>query len=260
MFNRVHDLHALLLFLKAYPFDATSYFNAHITNLLKTNERKPLENFKMLFNCVALRRTKSAVTDQLQLPSRIDKVQEVEFSPQERTLYETLGRSFSYFFHSSEVDASKNESNGNILQTITRLRRFCNHGLDLLPPEIRMILERSANEKEIAQVLMAGLKTCDNCNAQPLSHNPSKLTITSFHCGHSLCSRCLPEHQTTNQYCLLCFGLEVSRLSANDATCGEPEESYGNYRPSSKVIALLESLSAERAADPVVKRFPRSRL
>ncbi|KAL8788591.1 MAG: hypothetical protein Q9195_007235 [Heterodermia aff. obscurata] len=154
VFNRVHDLHALLKFLKAYPFDNTSYFNSHITNLLKTSEKKALENLKTLFNCVALRRTKSAVTDQLQLTPRIDRIQEVKFSSEERSLYETIRKSLSYFFHSSEADAGKAGSSGNMLQTITRLRRFCNHGLDLLPPEIRKVLERSVNEKEIAQVLM----------------------------------------------------------------------------------------------------------
>ena len=256
IFNRVHDLHALLKFLKAYPFDETSYFNSHITNLIKTDENKALKNLQKLFNCVALRRTKGAVADQLQLTPRFDKVQEVEFSPQERSLYETLKRSFSYFFHSSEVDDGRDESNGNIFQTITRLRRFCNHGLDLLPPDIRKILERSVNEKEISQALMNSRKTCDSCNEQPSKNKLSKLTIMSFQCGHTLCSRCLSEQQAMSQYCLLCFGLEVSRLSTNDAKCGEPEESRGNYIPSSKVLALLENLSAEAAADPFAKRYP----
>ena len=200
------------------------------------------------------------MADQLQLTPRADKVQEVEFSPQERTQYETLKRSFSFFFHSSEADAGKSESNGNILQTITRLRRFCNHGLDLLPPEIRMVLERSANEKEIARVLMTSPKTCDSCNLQPTNHNQSKLTVTTFQCGHTLCSRCMPEQQTMSQYCLLCFGVEVSQLSTNDEICSKPEEPYVNYRPSSKVIALLENLSAEGVADPAGKRFLESRL
>ena len=260
IFNRVHDLHALLKFLKIYPFDLTSYFNSHTTNLLKTDEKSALENLKKLFNCVALRRTKNAVADQLQLTPRVDKVQEIEFSPQERSQYEALKRSLSCFFHSSEAEADKNESNGNVLQTITRLRRFCDHGLDLLPSEIRMVLKSSANEKEIAQVLMASLKTCDICNVQPSNQSLSKLTITSFQCGHTLCSRCLPEQQAMNHDCLLCFGLEVSRLSTNDATYGQQEERYGNYRPSSKVIALLENLSAEEAADPAAKRFADLRL
>ena len=260
IFNRVHDLHALLKFLKVYPFDVTSYFNSHITNLLKTEEKRALENLGGLFNCVALRRTKSALADQLQLTPRVDKVQEVEFGPQERNQYEVLKRSLSLLFHSSEADVDKTESKGSVLQIITRLRRFCDHGLDLLPPEIRMAVKRSANEKELAQVLMTSLKTCDSCNVQPSNQSLSKLTITSFQCGHTLCSRCLPEQQAMNHDCLLCFGLEVSRLSTNDATYGKPEERYGNYRPSSKVIALLDNLSAEEAADPAAKRFPDLRL
>ena len=195
------------------------------------------------------------MADQLQLMPRVDNLHEVEFSPQERNQYETLKRSFSFFFHSSEAGAGKIESNGSIFQTITRLRRFCNHGLDLLPPEVRMVLKRSSDQKEIAQILMASLKTCDSCNLQPSDHHLSKRAITSFQCGHSLCSECLPEQQAMNQYCLLCFGLEVSRLSTKDGTRGEPEESYVNYRPSSKVIALLENLSAEGSADPAAKRF-----
>ena len=256
IFNRVHDLNALLKFLRAYPFDSASYFNSHITDLLKTDEKKAIANLKKLFNCVALRRTKSAVTDQLQLMARFEKVQEVEFSSHERSLYEVLRRSLSYLFHSSEEDTSKIQSSGSILQTITRLRRFCNHNLDLLPPEIGMLLEGFADEKRIAEALMNSPKTCDCCNVQLSIHKSSELIFTSFQCGHTLCSRCSAEQQALNQNCLLCFGLEVSQLPSSEAKSGKSEQSYRNYQPSSKVLALLKNLSAEHTADPNGKRYP----
>ena len=248
-------MNALLKFLKAYPFDSTSYFDSHITQLLKTDERKALENLRKLFQCVALRRTKSTVMDQLQLMPRSDKSQEVDFSPQERDLYEVLRRSLFYSFHSSGVGANKSGSNGNVLRTITGMRRFCDHGLDLLPQEIRMLLEGSTGEKEIAQALTTSRETCDSCNLQSSAGDPSNIVLTSFQCGHTLCSKCFPEQQALNQSCLLCFGTEVSQNSADNVKHGESEDLYHDYRPSSKVLALLENLSAERVADPVVKRY-----
>lgn len=193
--------------------------------------------------------------DQLQLTPRFDKSQEVEFSPQERDLYKLLGRSLFYFLRPSGVDANKNGSNGNVLRTITGMRRFCDHSLDLLPQEIRILLEESTDEKEIGQALTTSTETCDSCNGQSSGDDLSNIVLTYFPCGHTLCSQYLPGQQALNQSCLMCFGVEVPQHSANSIKYGKSEDLYHDYRPSSKVLALLENLSAERVADPAVKRY-----
>ena len=251
----MHDLNALLKFLKAYPFDSTSYFDLHITRLLETDEQKAFKNLKKLFQCVALRRTKRGVMDQLLLPPRFDKYHVVEFSHQERTLYDVLRKSLFQFFRSFGEDVNKDRSNASVLQTITRLRRFCNHGLDLLPLEIGTVLKGSADEKEIAQALTTSLRTCDSCNAKLSNGDLSRVIVTSFECGHTLCSRCLPEQQESSYVCLLCFGFDVSHYSFNVTKHWKSEESHRNYQPSSKVSALLENLLAERTIGSGIKRY-----
>lgn len=252
IFNQVQDLNALLKFLNMNPFDSAAYFNSHITGLFKKDQAKALGNLRRLFQCVALRRTKNIVMDQLQLPPKVENVQEIHFRPEERAVYDVLRQSLSYFYHSTGPDANKNGSNGSVLQTITWLRRFCDHNVDLLPPEIGMLVKESTKEKDIANILTAQMDTCDGCNMRISSEHPSKVTFMSFQCGHSLCPQCLLQQQGSKQVYLLCFGLETTQRSVgNTNLC----ETFHDYRPSTKASALLENLRAERIGGADVKRY-----
>ena len=254
MFNQVEDLGALLTFLKAYPFDSASCFNLHITNPLSTNPEKALSNLRKLFQCTSLRRTKDAVIDELQLSPRIDTTREVQLNQNERGLYDILKRSLSYFFHSMASDVDKTGSGSNVLQTITRLRQFCNHGRDLLPRETQALFREYIDEEVMTRALMTGSQKCDSCDIQSSSSDLDKVIFRAVLCGHTICSQCLPERQLSNQSCPLCFSLEVSNHPSNKAQDLELTDIYREYQPSSKVLALLENLSAEQKMYPAVKR------
>ena len=176
IFNQVQDLNALLQFLRIYPFDDLPYFNTQVTQLLKTHEEKGLQRLKSLFKCVALRRTKDAVVDDLKLPVRQDTVCVVNFNPQEDKMYKFLRRSLSYFFHAAATETKKGGFSGGILPTITRLRRFCNHKLDLLPREIRRLVEDFADGQSLAHALITDLTACDLCNKESTSEGDNGVT------------------------------------------------------------------------------------
>ena len=255
VFNSVEDLGALLTFLKAYPFDSASYFKLHITASLSTNREKALSTLRKLFRCTSLRRTKDAVIDELQLTSRSDVIQDVQFNQNERGLYDVLRKSLSYSFRSLNSDFDKTGSGNNVLQTIIRLRQFCNHGLDLLPRETRVTLGGYIDEVEVTRALMTRSKTCDSCHMQSSPSDLSKIIFRTVSCGHTICSQCLPEKQISNQSCPLCFDSVVVNNSSNDAQDLELADIYRKYQRSSKVSALLENLSAEQRMYPAVKRY-----
>ena len=254
LFNQVEDLGALLTFLKAYPFDSASYFNLHISAPLKTNPEKALSTLRKLFRCISLRRTKDAVIDELQLKPRFDEVIEVQLDQKERRQYDELKRSLSYFFHSDASNVDNSGSGSKVLQTITRLRQFCNHGPDLLPPEMQTLFAGIVDEGKITRALMTGSKKCDNCDGQASSGDLGKIIFRTVWCGHTICSRCLPEGQISNQSCPLCFSSEVSKHLPHDAHNRTLVDTHHGYQPFSKVSALLENLSLEQNVYPAVKR------
>lgn len=253
IFNQVEDLGALLTFLKAYPFDSASYFNLHISAPLSTNREKALSTLRKLFRCTSLRRIKDAVIDELQLTPRIDAIREVQFNQYERRLYDVLKRSLAYCFRSTASDIDKTGSGSNVLQTITRLRQFCNHGLDLLPRETQDLFGEVIDEEEMTRAFMTRSTKCDSCAMQSPAGDSSQIVFRAVWCGHTICSRCLPETQISSQSCPLCFSLEVSNYSSEDAQGLEQPVIHREHQPSSKVSALLENLSAEQKLYPAVK-------
>ena len=255
LFNQVEDLGALLTFLKAYPFDSASYFNLHISAPLRTNPERALSALRKLFRCISLRRTKDAVIDDLQLQPRFDKLIEVQLNQKERRQYDELKRSLSYFFHSDTSNIDSTGSGSKVLQTITRLRQFCNHGPDLLPREIQTIFVGIVDEGRMTRALTTGSRTCDNCDGQASSGDLSKIIFRTVLCGHTICSRCLPEEQISNQSCPLCFSSEVSEHLPQEAQIRRLVDTPHRYQPSSKVSALLENLSVEQKVYPTVKRY-----
>ena len=255
LFNQVEDLGALLTFLKAYPFDSASYFNLQISAPLRTNPEKALSILRKLFRCVSLRRTKDAVVDDLQLKPRFDKVTEVQLNRKERRQYDELKRSLSYFFHTDASSVDNAGSGSKVLQTITRLRQFCNHGPNLLPRELQTLFADIVDEGKIRRALMTGSKTCDNCDDQASSGDLRKIIFRTVLCGHTICSRCLPEEQISQQSCPLCFSSEASKHLPHNAHEPRLVGPHHKYQPSSKVSALLENLFVEQKVYPTVKRY-----
>ena len=257
IFNQVQDLSALLKFLRVYPFDSTYYFKTHVVQPLKTDEVEGIHRLKKLFRCVALRRTKNAVMDELELPPRRTRVHAVDFNPHESEIYQMLRRSLSYFFQPSRTELNKNGPTGGILPTITRLRRFCNHNLDLLPQEIRTQLQGQVDGEVLAQALTNNLRSCDVCCEEPPSKGFNNARLQSFQCGHSICARCMERLSASHQSCSLCFGLEAPQDSPKVIDREQPSDAHEFYQPSSKVSALIKNIWAEQAAEPGVKWFAR---
>ena len=222
---------------------------------MRTNPEKTLLTLRKLFQSVSLRRTKDAVTDELQLTPRYDVTQEVQLNQNERRLYDVLKRSLSYFFRSPASDVDNNGSGSNILPTITRLRQFCDHGMDLLPLEKQHLFEECIDEVEMTRALITASRTCDSCDVQSSADDLSKIIFRAIWCGHTLCSRCLPERQLSDQSCPLCFDSEVSTCSSKDPREVRLISIHRKYQPSSKVSALLENLSGEQRLYPAVKRY-----
>ncbi|GAW12145.1 hypothetical protein ANO14919_015030 [Xylariales sp. No.14919] len=129
--NKLDDLAALLAFLRLKPFDEKGKFTQYITAPFKMCDPEIVPKLRVLVDSVTLRRLK----DKIDLPPRTDHLIKLDFSSNERKLYQLFEQNAQ---DKVQVLAAGRERmvGGkvyiHILQSILRLRLICAHGRDLL--------------------------------------------------------------------------------------------------------------------------------
>ncbi|CAG1980246.1 unnamed protein product [Fusarium graminearum] len=127
--NRLGDLASLFKFIRVYPYTDRKCFDADISRLWKTGEyQEAINRLKRLSKCLILRRDKGTVS----LPPRKDMQCPVDFSPEERSLYDNLRQDTVVIIDEAtncDSDSVKPGSYANVLQQIESLRLVCNIGL-----------------------------------------------------------------------------------------------------------------------------------
>lgn len=133
--NRLDDLAALLSFLRLHPFDDRSKFSRYIVEPFKACDPEIVPKLRVLVDTITIRRLK----DKIDLPKREDLIIRLNFSPEERSIYELFARNAQ---DRVKVLAGVKVGKGlggntyiHILKAILRLRLLCAHGKDLLNEE-----------------------------------------------------------------------------------------------------------------------------
>ncbi|KFG83979.1 putative SNF2 family helicase/ATPase [Metarhizium anisopliae] len=133
--NRLDDLAALLSFLRLHPFDDRSKFNRYIVEPFKACDPEIVPKLRVLVDTITLRRLK----DKIDLPKREDLVIRLNFSPEERSIYELFARNaqdrVKVLAGVKDGKALGGNTYIHILKAILRLRLLCAHGKDLLNEE-----------------------------------------------------------------------------------------------------------------------------
>jgi len=176
-------------------------------------------------------------------------VEKIQLSDEERKLYQLTRDHASAIFQNKTRESGTGTRFGLLLKTILHLRQICNHNMDLLPPKLRARLQgRLAIMDGTACLDFNEVDNCEACGKE-ISDEEFE-NITSRHCcPHVLCLLCMTgfglsrkKHKQTNHGlgCPLCFPFEAEIQK----TCRIPigKEATKNYRPSSKVKALLRIL------------------
>lgn len=134
--NRLEDLGALLKFLRLKPFDEKNAFSQYILAPMKSADVEVVAKLRILVDSVTLRRLK----DKIDLPKREDRVDYLNFTSDERKLYDIFAKNAG---DRVKVMATGGgiKSFSHILHSITRLRLICAHGQSLLSDEDMKITE-----------------------------------------------------------------------------------------------------------------------
>lgn len=132
--NRLEDLGALMKFLRIKPFDDKGGFSQYFLTPFKNADPEILPKLRLLVDTVTLRRLK----DRIDLPRREDRVVKLNFSAEERELYEWFARDSANKMRAITGGANKilgGKTYVHVLQAILRLRLICAHGKELLGEE-----------------------------------------------------------------------------------------------------------------------------
>jgi SNF2 family DNA or RNA helicase len=146
--NRLDDLGALMTFLRIKPFDEKGGFAQYIMAPFKMCDPEILPKLRLLVDSITLRRLK----DRIDLPPRRDHLVKLDFSPEERHIYEIFAKNASD--RVKVIVGQREKSLGgksyvHILQSILRLRLICAHGRDLLGEEDLKVMEGLSKDSAI---------------------------------------------------------------------------------------------------------------
>jgi SNF2 family DNA or RNA helicase len=238
IYNVLEDFGSLVGFLGVYPFDKAATFNSRIGIPVKNRTTQGLETLQKLVQGVCLRRTKNAIRHDLQLPNFHKALCRVELSTTERQDYEALKKNYSAILSTGTDAKMAAGSTTRIFLTMLRLRQFCDHGLDMLPNDVRELLKTSAEPKAYAECLSNGIEYCTACY-KGLDEKAEYGALFLRDCGHVMCPSCEKKVKANtiepDGECIAC-ATQIKQQSME----------FQKYRPSSKVLALLRNLSVER--------------
>ncbi|KAF8899229.1 DNA repair protein RAD5 [Infundibulicybe gibba] len=129
--NKLEDLFSLLKFLNFKPWSNFSFFRSFITLPFLAHDPKAIEVVQIILESILLRREKTMRdTDGnriVELPSKEVTVENLEFSPLERKIYDSIYLSAKRSFEQLNAKGLVSKNYTHILAMIMRLRRAVLH-------------------------------------------------------------------------------------------------------------------------------------
>lgn len=241
--NQIEDFGSLLQFLQVYPFDNPSSFTHEIADWIRCGDEKGMKRLRLLVSAICLRRTK----DCLGLPPRKNEIQSVVFNNEEKQLYEICKQSTVEFIELVFKEDGKLKSFAVVIQLILRLRQICNHGKEMLSAKTLKNIDdyTSSQGSRGSMSPLVEIALCGICGRK-VQHMDSLLP-----CMHPACSSCYEEKEIMvskgELECSICAGTGTPRSNSNPGTDRDqpmPGAMIVDYRPSSKVAALIKNLQS----------------
>ncbi|KAK4238401.1 SNF2 family N-terminal domain-containing protein [Achaetomium macrosporum] len=239
--NKLEDLAALLAFLRLKPFDEKSKFLQYIIQPFKNADPNIVPKLRVLIDTITLRRLK----DKIHLPPRTDEVVRLEFTPEERQVYEWFAKTAR-----ERVRVLTGQGIGqdriiggktmiHILRSILQLRLLCAHGKDLLSDDdfadlqgmtadTPIDLDSDDEEKPVLQEKKAyemlylmqegNSDNCFRCNCKlgaievddPESDRQDDILGYMAQCFHTYCPSCVKQLRSEQSGCDGCAGIDKS--------------------------------------------------
>jgi len=237
--NRLSDLASLIEFLRVDPFDSPVSFRNAFSDPISTGNQIGWQRLRALVCAISLRRTKSILRTETQLPARQEVRYPVYLNAEERRLYDLVKRRFAL-----AINAGGQKTNA--FQLILQLRQICDHGIDLLPKALRNWIN-AASVFESHAVRQPNF--CESCGEVSTGRDDVP-PLRLLSCLHLICNSCNQLPQTIEvsptPKCPVCE--PTSFQNGNTRHSSDPAFNDVPTRPSSKVKALLSNLESDQRA------------
>jgi SWI/SNF-related matrix-associated actin-dependent regulator of chromatin subfamily A3 len=214
--NSLEDFSTLLTFINIVPFQHHEYFRMYISEPIKKGQVRGLQLLKKVVAATCLRRTKADHASLLQLPQKLERIERVDMSVEDRKIYEFF-KKFS-LLNAVDTATSKKFSSTNILILISMLRLICDHGEALLPEFAR----KTWRDRDLSLLTMymldSGVEKCISCDHE-LTRSPSVPSSFSGAPSQSALVSCLsPEYPPSPKLqTLLCNIKEKQKATVGEA-------------------------------------------
>ncbi|RSL44832.1 hypothetical protein CEP53_011048 [Fusarium sp. AF-6] len=253
--NYLDDFGSLLSFIRVPPFETKDQFDSHIAEPVKQRKSQGLEMLRKVVAATCLRRTKADHAKMLNLPRKMEHVERIEMSRNDRRLYEFFKR-FSYLTAGLDK-TSKKRAATNILVLISMLRLICDHGEAMLPDSALTAWKNRDKNALTWEMLESTTKRCVSCDCQIEELGAAESLTEALGCSHVLCGDCAAKLRGSASQlpCPKC-GTTAPRSPSAGNNSGLPlsQTAFASplrprYPPSAKVEALLRNIS-ERQKRP----------
>ncbi|KAF8807924.1 DNA repair protein RAD5 [Phlegmacium glaucopus] len=287
--NRLEDLYSLLKFLGFKPWSEFAFFRSFITLPFLAHDPKAIEVVQIILESILLRREKHMQDNDgnqiVDLPPKKITVEELEFSPLERKIYDSIYLSAKRNFEQLEAKGLVSRNYTHILAMLMRLRRAVLHPnlvltkdderalspskdsqLDVTDLIKRLAEDRKGSEpSNFAEQFIAGLTGDDNTDC-PICFNEIEIPMVIPKCMHQFCKDCIVSHvgiceqKGQSASCPTCLSgpiksKELIEIIRKDTTNSQPLESVvvlrrNDFQSSTKLDALIQNLRRLKDQEP----------
>ena len=261
--NRLDDFGSLLKFLRVSPFEDSSNFSRYILAPFKNADANVLMRLRLLVGSIMLRRTK----EKIDLPKRVERVVRLEFSKDEKELYDAFKRDGNNRLNalSSKSNKLAGKAYRQVLRSILILRLISAHGRELLNDEDFEVLKGLSSSTAIDL-------DSEEDSTKPLISDRDAYEMLSLHqqTGTDNCARCTKQLQAkeTDEASVFGYILTCYQLICNECFESVKKEMDERKRDERLVClyckepirAYLQELTQEgleRADDARAKMHPR---
>ncbi|PKC65170.1 hypothetical protein RhiirA1_420754 [Rhizophagus irregularis] len=262
--NELNDMYSLVKFLRITPFDESEWWNRVFNRPIKAGDKAAIERLKVLMKIVCLRRTKDMQFNGhpiLSLPPINSFVHKVKFNAEEQKIYDEMEKDAKERFKKWKESNDVMKNYAVILESLLRLRQLCDHH-KLCAERVKKIMETHVldmNDENIISLINA-LKVAIENNEDCCICLESLTTPVITRCKHVFDRDCIEKViDKDKRSCPMCRSpVQKEHLIESPHEQESIDDEIGNiinsdYKPSSKIKALLKFLKISNEKDPTTK-------
>ncbi|KAI9167943.1 matrix-associated actin-dependent regulator [Paramyrothecium foliicola] len=256
--NSLEDLGSLITFLKVPELENASTFNKYISSKVTSLSKSDFQPLRILLSSICLRRTR----DLINLPDPVPEVKKLELTELEKQQYKAIVDESTRLIELAHSKRATRKLNIVVLQSLLRLRLFCNNG-NLLSEAKRKDNGMPTDPDEILTYLQQREEaSCVYCGGNIYTINDSPGAdggLLMKKCLHLVCRGCVPQYQSDKRKCRQCTSRnDESQQDTQLLTILEKPRSTTSL-PShtlypSKLLAFLKDVQSDVGGFPKHKR------